>query len=111
MSPLRALLAREKDEDAPKLTILLAESLVAVYMCLLIYALAMYDANVLYRLTSHPFIERMWPALFGGGIKKLVMVQTADNQSRESFIHILSFPWPNNFGRGDQTSGLCSSPG
>ena len=84
VSSLRVLLAREKDEDSPKLTILLAESLIAVYMCLVIYALAMYDANTLYRLAAHPFMERMFPALFGGGAKKLVNVTTAaDSQARE----------------------------
>ena len=84
---LRALLAKEKDENAPKINILLTESLIGVYMCLLVHALATYDANILYRLVAHPFVEKMWPALFGGGVKKLIRVTTAtDLQKRKLFI-------------------------
>ncbi len=83
VSSLRMLLAREKDEDAPKLNMLLAETLVGVYMSMLIHALAMYEANILYRLVAHPFHEKMWPALFGGGVKKLIQVTTsAESQGR-----------------------------
>jgi len=77
VSQLRALLAREKDEDLPKLNISLCEVLVSVYMSLLVHALAMFDANILYRLVAHPFNEKMWPALFGGGVRKLVEVTTS----------------------------------
>ena len=88
VSQLRALLAREKDEDAPKLNILLAESLVAVYMCLLVHALATYDANILYRLVAHPFVEKMWPALFGGGIKKMIKITTSTDMQKRKFRYI-----------------------
>ena len=79
-------LAREKDEDSPKLNILLAESLVAVYMCLMIHALAMYEANIIYRLIAHPFHEKMWPALFGGGVKKLIQVTTSVDTQNRKFV-------------------------
>ncbi len=81
------LLAREKDEDSPKLNILLAESLVAVYMCLMIHALAMYEANIIYRLIAHPFHEKMWPALFGGGVKKPIQVTTSMDTQNSKFVN------------------------
>ena len=84
MSSLRALLAREKDEDSPRLPILLGEALVAVYMSLLTHALATYDANILYRLVSHTFKDNIWHMLFGGGVRKLVKVSTQDMHSRET---------------------------
>ncbi len=84
---MRMLLAREKDEDSPKLNILLAESLVAVYMCLMIHALAMYEANIIYRLIAHPFHEKMWPALFGGGVKKLIQVTTSMDTQNSKFVN------------------------
>ena len=72
VSSLRGLLARKCDDDLPKLNLLLTEALVSVYMSLLIHALAMYDANILYRIAAHPFVESMWAALFGGGVKKII---------------------------------------
>ncbi|XP_064619402.1 dmX-like protein 1 isoform X3 [Lineus longissimus] len=74
VTSLRTLLQRERDEEAPKLNILLCESLIGVYMSLLIHAVTTYDANILYRLVAHPFNERMWSALFGGGTKKRLNV-------------------------------------
>ena len=91
MSTLRALLAKEKDEDAPKVNILLTESLIAVYMCLLVHALSMYDANILFRLVAHPFKEKMWPALFGGGVKKLVRVQSSADAQKRKWVK--AAPW------------------
>jgi hypothetical protein len=92
VSSLRALLARDRDDDAPKLTMLLCESLISVYMSLLIHALSMYDANLLFRLVAHPFTEGMWPILFGGGAKKLIKLQPApsDVHSSEYHFHISS---------------------
>ncbi|XP_056021522.1 dmX-like protein 2 isoform X2 [Ostrea edulis] len=71
---LRAMLAREKDDDAPKLHILLCETLVAVYISLLVTAMATYDCNMLYRLIAHRFVQQMWCALFGGGAKTILKV-------------------------------------
>ncbi|XP_023930909.1 dmX-like protein 2 [Lingula anatina] len=72
VTQLRNLLHKEKDIDCPKLTILLCEALVAVYVSLLIYAMSIYEANILYRLISHPINEQMWGLLFGGGLRQLV---------------------------------------
>ncbi|XP_060557818.1 dmX-like protein 2 isoform X5 [Ruditapes philippinarum] len=72
VTSLRVLLAREKDEDSPKLNILLTECLVAVYVSLVINALATYDCFLLYRLTAHKFDTQMWSSLFGGGVKTMI---------------------------------------
>ncbi|CAC5419373.1 DMXL [Mytilus coruscus] len=69
VTSLRVLLAREKDEVAPKLNILLCESMIAVYISLLVNALAAYDCHMLYRLVAHRFHQQLWAALFGGGVK------------------------------------------
>ncbi|KAL1420955.1 hypothetical protein MTO96_004323 [Rhipicephalus appendiculatus] len=71
---LRALMARDKDEDGPRLHTLLCESFVAVYMSQLIHALASCDCHVLYRLVGQRFSQRTWSMLFGGGAKKLLRV-------------------------------------
>ena len=73
---MRGLLARKTDDDMPTLNLLLTEALVSVYMSLLIHALAMYDANILYRIAAHPFVDTMWATLFGGGIKKMLRIST-----------------------------------
>lgn len=49
VTSLRALLAREKDEDAPRLLTLLCEAFVAVYTSLLCYSMAACDSHVLFR--------------------------------------------------------------
>ncbi|XP_069136751.1 dmX-like protein 2 [Argopecten irradians] len=74
VTSLRVLLAQEKDDAAPKLNILCCESLIAVYVSLLVNAMAMYDCNMLYRLVSHRFEHQMWGALFGGGVKTALKV-------------------------------------
>ena len=92
VSSLRALLAREKDEDCPRLNVLLCESLVAVYMSLLIHALSMYDANILYRLAGHTFTHTMWPTLFGGGVRKLVKLPPSPDVHRSKQHLVLGPP-------------------
>ena len=72
MTSLRVLIAREKDEDAPKLHMLLCESLFAVYVSLLVNGLATFDPLILYRLVAHQFDQKLWSALFGGGVKTVV---------------------------------------
>ena len=69
-------MARKTDDDMPTLNLLLTEALVSVYMSLLIHALAMYDASILYRIAAHPFVDSMWAVLFGGGIKKMLRIST-----------------------------------
>ncbi|XP_071611297.1 dmX-like protein 2 isoform X3 [Heliangelus exortis] len=66
------LLSSSQDEDHPKLNVLLCEAVVAVYLSLLIHALATHSCNELFRLTAHPLNSRMWAAVFGGGVKLLV---------------------------------------
>ncbi|XP_014484134.1 PREDICTED: dmX-like protein 2 [Dinoponera quadriceps] len=78
---LRALLAREKDEDTPKLNILLCEAFVATYMSLFIYALSSCDSHILYRLVGQHFDNNTWSCLFGGGVKKLLRVASTSSQS------------------------------
>lgn len=76
---LRALLAREKDEDTPRLNILLCESFVASYMSLMVYAIATCDCHILYRLAGQKFQEQTWATLFGGGVKKLLKVAQSNS--------------------------------
>ncbi|BES94787.1 Dmx-like 1 [Nesidiocoris tenuis] len=71
---LRALLVREKDDDTPRLNVLLCEAFVATYMALAVYALATCDCYILYRLAGQNFQESTWAVLFGGGVKKLLRV-------------------------------------
>ncbi|XP_061395403.1 dmX-like protein 2 [Musca vetustissima] len=77
---LRALLAREKDEDIPKLNVLLLESFIATYVSLATYALVTCDSRILYRLIVHNFNVETWSTIFGGGMKKLLRKATCENQ-------------------------------
>jgi hypothetical protein len=67
ISTLNKLLERDQDNEAPKLKILLFESLVAVYTSLLINAFVFYDCSTIWRLLSKQWNEQMWNKLFGGG--------------------------------------------
>ncbi|XP_026847140.1 dmX-like protein 2 [Drosophila persimilis] len=78
---LRALLAREKDEDVPKLNVLLLESFVSTYMALFIYSLCTCDSRLLYRLSGQSFNNDTWSTLFGGGMKKL-LIKPASGQAQ-----------------------------
>ncbi|XP_063782145.1 dmX-like protein 2 isoform X1 [Pseudophryne corroboree] len=72
VSSLINLLNTAQDEDQPKLNILLCEAVVAVYVSLLIHALATDSSTELFRLAAHPLNNRMWAAVFGGGVKLVV---------------------------------------
>ncbi|EEC14047.1 dual oxidase maturation factor, putative [Ixodes scapularis] len=74
---LRALMARDKDEDGPRLHTLLCESFVAVFLSQLIHALASCDCHVLFRLVGQRITKQTWGMLFGGGAKKLLRVTTS----------------------------------
>ena len=76
MTSLLALVARERDEDTPKLNVLLCEAFVAVYLSLLVHGIAASDAYVLYRLVAQPLNEKEWAIVFGGGVKKQLKVIT-----------------------------------
>ncbi|XP_066490922.1 dmX-like protein 2 isoform X1 [Tiliqua scincoides] len=72
VSSLINLLNTAQDEDQPKLNVLLCEAVVAVYLSLLIHALATNSCNELFRLAAHPLNNRMWAAVFGGGVKLVI---------------------------------------
>ncbi|CAH1106016.1 unnamed protein product [Psylliodes chrysocephalus] len=72
VTSLRALLAREKDEDTPRLTVILCEAFTAVYLALLLYGLVTFDCIILFHVNAHTFDSDIWGRLFGGGIKKLL---------------------------------------
>uniref|UniRef100_A0ABM5EYN0 DmX-like protein 2 isoform X1 n=1 Tax=Pogona vitticeps TaxID=103695 RepID=A0ABM5EYN0_9SAUR len=72
VSCLINLLSTAQDEDQPKLNVLLCEAVVAVYLSLLIQALATNACNELFRLAAHPLNSRMWAAVFGGGAKLVI---------------------------------------
>lgn len=69
VSSLITLLTTAQDEEQPRLNVLLSEAVVAVYLSLLIHALATHSCNELFRLAAHPLNTRMWAAIFGGGVK------------------------------------------
>lgn len=77
---LRALLAREKDEDTPRLNVLLCEAFMATFMSLLVYAFSTCDCHILYRLAGQRFTNVSWANLYGGGIKKLLRKATSKMQ-------------------------------
>lgn len=74
---LRALLAREKDEDTPRLNVLLCEAFMATFMSLLVYGLSTCDCHILYRLVGQKFTNTSWGNLYGGGVKKLLRKATS----------------------------------
>lgn len=75
VTSLHVLLMREKDEDAPKLHVMLCEALLAVYVTLLVTGLATYDPQILYRLLANKLDQQSWGALFGGGVKTVLKVE------------------------------------
>ena len=79
VTSLRALLDRDKDEDAPNLCVLLCETYVAVYLSLLLYSLSICDCHMLFRLVSQSSNRNVWTQLFGGGTKKKVKVDLSNN--------------------------------
>lgn len=83
---LRALLAREKDEDTPRLNVLLCEAFVASFMSLLVYALTTCDCHILYRLAGQKFSDSTWAALYGGGVKKLLRKATNHVQAAQQMV-------------------------
>uniref|UniRef100_A0AAV2LNI5 RAVE complex protein Rav1 C-terminal domain-containing protein n=1 Tax=Knipowitschia caucasica TaxID=637954 RepID=A0AAV2LNI5_KNICA len=72
VSSLISLLASTREEDQPRLNVLLCEAVVAVYLALLIHGLGTHNCNELFRLGAHPLNYRMWAAVFGGGAKVII---------------------------------------
>lgn len=60
VTALRALLAREKDEDTPRLTVVLCEAFTATYLALLLYGLCSCDCLILFHITGHKFTQETW---------------------------------------------------
>ena len=86
MSSLKVLLAREKDSDSPKVNILLTESLISVYISLLISALSLYDPQMLFRLVANRLDTQTWAALFGGGNKTAVKQEQSSMPSESIYF-------------------------
>ncbi|CAJ1049387.1 dmX-like protein 2 isoform X4 [Xyrichtys novacula] len=72
VSSLISLLTSAREEDQPRLNVLLCEAVVAVYLALLIHGLGTHSCNELFRLAAHPLNNRMWAAVFGGGAKVVI---------------------------------------
>uniref|UniRef100_A0A1B6DAH6 Uncharacterized protein n=2 Tax=Clastoptera arizonana TaxID=38151 RepID=A0A1B6DAH6_9HEMI len=94
---LRALLAREKDEDTPRLNILLCEAFVAAYMSLMVYAVSTCDCHILYRLSGQKFNDQTWALLFGGGVKKLLRVAQSNSVQKGSVEQEVTTPTTDNY--------------
>jgi len=84
------MMNKHRDSNMPKLNVLLCETLVAVYISWLCYALALYDANMLYRLVGHSFHESVWALLFGGCCKKQVVVSTPNPSEQQGLFSELA---------------------
>uniref|UniRef100_A0A8C8R945 Dmx like 1 n=1 Tax=Pelusios castaneus TaxID=367368 RepID=A0A8C8R945_9SAUR len=67
ITALIRLLNSAGEEAQPGLTVLLCEILTAVYLSFFIHGLATHSSNELYRIMAHPFNDKMWSAVFGGG--------------------------------------------
>ncbi|KAM6980292.1 dmX-like protein 2 isoform 2-T2 [Aplochiton taeniatus] len=72
VSSLISLMASAREEDQPRLNVLLCEAVVSVYLALLIHGLGTHSGNELFRLAAHPLNNRMWAAVFGGGAKVVI---------------------------------------
>ncbi|XP_026865664.2 dmX-like protein 2 isoform X1 [Electrophorus electricus] len=72
VASLISLLACAQGEDHPRLSVMLCEAVVAVYLSLLLHGLGTHSSNELFRLAAHPLNTRMWAAVFGGGAKLIV---------------------------------------
>lgn len=72
VSSLISLLTSAREEDQPRLNVLLCEAVLAVYLALLIHGLATHSSNELFRLAAHPLNNRVWAAVFGGGAKVII---------------------------------------
>ncbi|XP_037104413.1 dmX-like protein 2 isoform X1 [Syngnathus acus] len=72
VSSLISLLTSAREEDQPRLNVLLCEAVMAVYLALLIHGLGTHNSNELFRLAAHPLNNRMWAAVFGGGAKVII---------------------------------------
>lgn len=89
VTSLRALLAREKDDDTPRLTVILCEAFAAVYLALVLYGLCSYDCVILFHVAAHDFTQETWGKLFGGGIKKLLRTASVSSGGTNTTVAAL----------------------
>uniref|UniRef100_A0A8D2LJR4 Dmx like 1 n=1 Tax=Varanus komodoensis TaxID=61221 RepID=A0A8D2LJR4_VARKO len=71
------LLNHAGEEAQSGITVLLCEILTAVYLSLFIHGLAMHSSNELYRIVAHPLNDKMWFAVFGGGMNLFLFVASS----------------------------------
>lgn len=93
VSSLISLLASAREEDQPRLSVLLCEAVVAVYLSLLIHGLGTHSSNELFRLAAHPLNNRMWAAVFGGGAKVIIKPKRPELPPGK-FTVVYCFPSP-----------------
>lgn len=86
VSSLISLLASAREEDQPRLNVLLCEAVVAVYLSLLIHGLGTHSGNELFRLAAHPLNNRMWAAVFGGGAKAVIKPKRPEGPPGRGFF-------------------------
>lgn len=106
---LRALLAREKDEDTPRLNVLLCEVFTASFMSLLVYALATCDCHILYRLVGQRFSDSSWALLYGGGVKKLLRKATSHVQAAQQMVQQQLQQQHSSEGEGTSETGVWNA--
>ena len=97
VTSLNCLLLSAKDEDAPKLHVLLCEALLSVYVSLLMNALCTYDTAFLYRLLSNKLTPSSWGLLFGGGCRTALRVEQnipSEKLSSEFYLFQHGSPLP-----------------
>uniref|UniRef100_A0A1I8FBD7 Protein kinase domain-containing protein n=1 Tax=Macrostomum lignano TaxID=282301 RepID=A0A1I8FBD7_9PLAT len=58
-----------KDDDVPRLNIILTEAFLSVYLATLSYGLTTANAKILHRLVARSLTTSVWGAVFGGGLK------------------------------------------
>lgn len=100
VTSLRALLAREKDDDTPRLTVILCEAFAAVYLALVLYGLCSYDCVILFHVAAHNFTQETWGTLFGGGIKKLLRTASVSSSGTGAVVPVSQTTTPTEEGSG-----------
>ncbi|XP_017295552.1 dmX-like protein 2 isoform X4 [Kryptolebias marmoratus] len=107
VSSLISLLTSAREEDQPRLSVLLCEAVVAVYLSLLIHGLGTHNGNELFRLAAHPLNNRMWAAVFGGGAKLIIRPKRPELPPVSAEFEAARPEEPQETGRPEQS---CLSP-
>lgn len=97
VSSLISLLTSAREEDQPRLNVLLCEGVMAVYLALLIHGLGTHSSNELFRLAAHPLNNRMWAAVFGGGAKVVIKPKRPEAPPGRIITLLLFFLITNTF--------------